>query len=495
MKKVYISVAAACVLLIVILATGIWKKVLYPNKEEDLNTRIIMPREAASFQGALAARETGRDESITTKIPMDNGEVVIAVLNLDSEEGITEEQFVVFRYVHDAAKPLYITCIGYDEQSRKYKRRWDAPTSSTRSETISLFTQDLIGDRNNCIIVTGMNNKYEHTMTIFRQNSSLPKEQPYKKIAELQIDGSIVIQETTRSLAYQQGIANGQSFNIAAYGHDNSSANIMDQLETIYSYSTSANQYERSNVSRIPGVQIEQRKVKEILSGTPGVFENFIHDLWYYVNPSGTIDTKQYIFFDPISREIIFVGDEAQQVFQWHSSAPVARHGIYIRSQNISITTLLRFIDVKLESLDSIKLSVFEDVRLKIIVNTSWDGTYRRAGAVKTEKPKSSIKSSINALYDSSLGKLRFYDTGAYTLTTGNTVKNGRYVFYKVDENDLLELRPDDTENKAAEGRMVYKVETIGNSALILSRVRLGTTGILNTMEPPIMLTSIEPDH
>ena len=491
MKKVYIVVAAACVLLIVVLATGIWKKVLYPNKEEDLNTRIIMPREAASFQGAQAAHQTGRDESITTKIPMDNGEVVIAVLNLDSEEGITEEQFVVYRYVHDAAKPLYIACIGYDEHSRKYKRRWDAPTSSTRSETISLFMQDLIGDRNNCVIITGMNNKYEHTMTIFRRNSSLSREQPYKKIAELQIDGSIVIQETTRSQAYQQGITNGQSFNIAAYGHDNSSANIMDQLETIYSYSTSTNQYERSNVSRIPGVQIEQRRVREILSGAPGVFENFTHDLWYYVNPSGTIETKQYIFFDPVSREIIFVGDEAQQVFQWQHSTPT-RYGLYIRSQNISITTLLRFIDIELESIDSIKLRVFEDVRLKIIVNTAWDGTYRRAGAVKTEKPKSSIKSSINALYDSSLGKLRFYDSGAYTITTGNTSKNGRYVFYKVDENDLLELRPDDAVNEAHEGRMVYKVEAIGNSALILSRVRLGTTGIQNTMEPPIMLSPME---
>jgi len=491
MKKVYIGVAAACVLLIVILATGLWKKVLYPNKEEDLNTRIIMPREAASFQGAQTAQQTGRDESLTTKIPMDNGEVVIAVLNLDSEEGITEEQFVVYRYVHDASKPLYIACIGFDEQSRKYKRRWDAPTSSTRSETISLFMQDLIGDRNNCVIITGMNNKYEHTMTIFRRNNSLPKEQPYKKIAELQIDGSIVIQETTRSLAYQQGITNGQSFNIAAYGHDSASANIMDQLETIYSYSTTANQYERSNVSRIPGVQIEQRRVREILSGAPGVFENFIHDLWYYVNPSGTIDTKQYIFFDPVSREIIFVGDEAQQVFQWQKSMPT-RWGLDIRSQNISITTLVRIINIELESLDSVKLRVFEDVRLKIIVNTSWDGTYRRAGAVKTEKPKSSIQSTINALYDSSLGKLRFYDSGAYTLTTGNTSKNGRYVFYKVDENDLLELRPDDAANEAHEGRMVYKVEAIGNSALILTRVRLGTTGIQNTLEPPIMLTPMD---
>ena len=451
-----------------------------------------MPREAASFQGTAAAQQTGKNENISTRIPMDNGEVVISVLNQESEEGITEEQFVVYRYVHDAAKPLYITCIGYDEHSRRYKRRWDAPTAATRPETISLFMQDLIGDRNNCIIVTGMNNQYEHTMTIFRRNYSASRDQPYRKIAELQIDGSIIIQETSRSTAYQQGITNGQGFNIAAYSHDNSSTNIMDQLETIYSYNPSTSQYERSNVSRIPGIQIEQRRVREILSGAPGVFENFIQDLWYYVSPQGTIDSRRYIFFDPASREIIFFGDEAQQVFQWQNSTPT-RYGIYIRSQNISITTLLRFIDIELESMDSIKMRVFEDVKLKIIVSTLWDGTYRRAGTVKTEKPKSSLKSSLNALYDSSLGKLRFYDTGAYTITTGNAAaKNGKYVFFKVDENDLLELRPDDNETTE---RMIYKVEAIGNSALILSRIRLGTTGIQNIMEPPIMLTPMEPDR
>ncbi|MDR2941562.1 MAG: pallilysin-related adhesin [Treponema sp.] len=491
MKRIYIGVAVSCILLITVLATGLWKKILYP-KEEEINTRIVMPREAASLQTAETTQKTGRDENLSTKVPLDNREVVIAVLNQESEEGVTEEQFVVYRYVHDASKPLYITCIGYDEHGKKYKRLWDAPTAATRPETISLFTQDLIGDRNNCIIVTGMNNKYEHTMTIFRRSYLASREQPYKKIAELQIDGSIVIQETSRSTAYQQGITSGQSFNIAAYGHDSSSANIMDQLETLYSFNPAANQYERTNVSRIPGIQIEQRRVREILSGAPGVFENFTHDLWYYVSPQGTIDSKQYIFFDPVSREIIFFGDEAQQVFQWQNSMPT-RYGLYIKSQNISIATLLRFVDIELESLDSIKLRVFEDVRMKIIVSTSWDGTYRRAGAVKTEKPKSSIKPSLNALYDCSLGKLRFYDTGAYTITPGNSAeKNGRYVFFRVEENDLLELRPDNKEDSAPEGRMVYKVESIGNSALILSRVRLGTTGVQSIMEPPIMLTPME---
>jgi hypothetical protein len=325
-------------------------------------------------------------------------------------------------------------------------------------------------------------------MTVFRR-ISYGNDQPFYKIAELQIDGSIIIQETGRSLAYQQGITKGQSFNIATYGHDNLSNNILDQIETIYSFNENSGQYEQTNVSRIPGSQVEQRQLREILSGVPGVFENFINDLWYYVSPQGTVDTRQYIYFDPTGREIIFYGDEAQQVFYWHNSS-YTRYGLYIRSQNISISTLLRFIDIELESLDSIKLRVIEDVQLKIAVNTSWDGSYRRAGAVALKEPATSLRPAVNAVYDSSLGRIQFSNTGEYTINSGNTVRKGRYVFYKVDNNELLELRSSEkTENDT---RIIYRVEPTGSSSLSLSRVRLGTAGIQDLFETVIILTPVE---
>ncbi|MDR0302553.1 MAG: hypothetical protein LBI04_09625, partial [Treponema sp.] len=126
MKKTFIGVAAACILLIIILATGLWKKILYPNTEGEISARVVVPRDTAFFQGEAGMQPLGRHENLITKIPLENGEIAIAVLNQESEEGVTEEQFVVYRYANDAAKPLYITGIVYDEQSREYKRQWDA---------------------------------------------------------------------------------------------------------------------------------------------------------------------------------------------------------------------------------------------------------------------------------------------------------------------------------------------------------------------------------
>jgi hypothetical protein len=493
MKKSFVvfslCVAASCVLFIIFLATGIWKWFLNTNTEENIRTRIVTPRDAGSLSGGGLSQQEEWDANLSTKVPMEDGEIVISVLVHESEEGLVEDQIAVYRKASDAANQVFVTYFSYDERTSAYKRAWNAQTAAARPETISLFSQDLIGDRSRCIIVAGMNAKSEHTMTIFRKSQRSQRDAAFKKIAELQIDGSIVIQETGRSLAYQQGIANGHSFPIAAYGHDGSSRNILDQLETVYVYNQAKEQYEQSTVTRIPGSQVEQRRLREILSGTPGVFENFINDLWYYVSPQGTVDSKQYLYFDPAAKEIIFFGDETQQVFLWQNSSPT-RYGLYIRSQNISISTLLRFLDIELESLDSIKLRVFEDVRLKITVSTSWDGSYRRASAVSLNEPEKSIKPAINALYDSSWGRLQFLNTGEYTLNSGGTARKGRYVFFSVEEYNLLELRPEQGES-SPENRMVYRIDPAGNAALSLSRVRLGTMGIQDMLETPITLTPV----
>jgi phosphoribosylformylglycinamidine (FGAM) synthase PurS component len=323
-------------------------------------------------------------------------------------------------------------------------------------------------------------------MTIFRRDQRQADNQPYKKIAEFAIEGSIIIQETARSLAYQQGITTGASFAVVVNGHDNDSNNMLDQIQTTYIYNPFIEEYEESKVTRIPGSQIEQRRLRELLSGAPGVFENFISDLWYYVSPQGTLDSRQYLYFNPSGKEVIFFGDETQQVFVWQRSTPT-RYGLYITTQNISISTLRRFIDIELESLDSIRLRVFEDVKLKITVSASWDGSYRRAiRRTETEEP---FKNTIDAQYDSSWGRIQFSDKGEYFINSSGIVRKGRYAFFKVNDQKLLEMRP---EYESAESRMVYRVDTGGNDILNLTRVRIGATGIHDLFEGQI--TFIPPE-
>jgi len=479
------------------------------NNMERYRTRVIVP--------SLEDNDSGENESWTyyadeyaLKAPLGSDEQFITALNIDFYNDSVEEQLVAYRSrlapqpgLPAGAEPevrgsppasgqVYIAYFSYDEKTGSYRRSWNAPTSASLPGTVSMFTLDLLGDRRDSVILTGMNAEGKHTLTAFHKFEKEDLNRPFVKIAEIQVDGSITIQESERPVAYRQGIAKGQPFTILAYGQDSGSSNVLDRIEIVYSYNPVRGFYEQSGITRIPGSQIEQQKVREILSGKPKVFEEFINDLWYHVSPTGAVDKSQYLYFNPESREIIFYGEDTQQVFNWQNSN-LTRYGLYITSQNIAVTTLRRFLDIELESVDSIRMKVFEDVRLKIGVSASWDGSYRRA--VKTQENELPPRPYIEASYDSSMGRLRFYPNGEYELISSDASVKGRYAFFRINDKELLELRPDKSgnfhTNQNSGERMIYRIAGSVNNAdnLSLFRVRLLPSGIQELQEGQIFLT------
>jgi hypothetical protein len=489
--------------------------IFHPQGKKQWQTRVIIPQSTAvpeTYEAESAAERMAYEDSVNAKVALNDGETMVTALTQDIDGDLLDEQIIAYRNLLELDSPIYITYADFDDQTGGYKRIWSAPTAATRPGTITLYAQDMIGDRGICVLVSGMNGAGEHTLTVFRKNSQtslrerpFPDEssgegQVFNKIAELRIDGSISVQETERTQAYHLGFARGQSFTIAAFGRDYESSNILDQVEITYSYNPGNGLYEQSRITRVPGSQIEQRRVRELLNGGPDAFESFISGLWYYVSPEGTTDSRQYIYFDSLNREIIFYGEEIQQVFTWQNSSPT-RYGLYVSSQNISVTTLRRFLDIELESLESIRVKVFEDVRLKIKVSAPWDGSYRKAGMVEIASPRPgpAMAPHIDAVYDGSIGKISFSKDGAYTLYTGETVQQGKYTFFLLDNQELLELRP---QNGTGMSRETYRLERPGPGTppgadqgpyenLTLVRIRLGTRGVQELHEAAISLVLV----
>ncbi|MDR3166409.1 MAG: pallilysin-related adhesin [Treponema sp.] len=503
-------------------ALGIGALVLFPNDfflpqkgREIKQTRVIIPQEVLDDlrEAGNTAERLAYEESIKAKVALEDGEILVTLITDDFDGDMQDEQILAYRNLSEIESPIYITYVLFDEKSRGYKRVWSNPTAATRPGTVSLYTQDLIGDRGICVLLSGMNGQGEHTLTVFRKNNpsgdalvseKFPAGEPFYKIVELRIDGTVSVQETERTQAYQLGMARGQSFSIAAYGHDYESSNILDQLEIIYTYNSANGLYEQNKITRIPGSQIEQRRLRELLSGNPEVFENFIDGLWYYVSPQGTLDSRQYIYFDPANREIIFYGDEAQQIFTWQNSS-ATRYGLYLASQNISVTTLRRFLDIELESPNSIRIKVFEDVRLKIGVNAPWDGSYRKAEVRENRDAEGSslISSYIDIQYEGSIGKITFFPNGSYELQNGGMIQKGRYAFFSLNGRELLEIRAESPDNPAGKSiRETYLVIRAGREDageedpvkenLSLSRVRLSTKGIEEFHEPALSLSVVQ---
>ncbi|MDR2759185.1 MAG: pallilysin-related adhesin [Spirochaetaceae bacterium] len=469
------------------------------NNNRSGQSRIVTPQMNSGVwdQDWGSAEQTVYEDTLLPKLPLERGETAVAVLTQNFDDDPPDEHIIACRNFLETEGPVYIIYIDTEPLSGEYKRIWSTPTVVTRPGEISLLVMDIIGDQGICILLSGMNSAGEETLTVFRKMNFPPaadnqgdaerleREQPFSKIAELSINGSISVLETERSP--------GRPRAIAANGRDYESYNALDRVEIIYTYNPAAGLYEQSRLTKVPGAQIEQRRIQELLSGNSGKFEQYIEGLWYFVNSQGQPEQEQYIYFDYSNKEIIFYGDETEQIFVWQNSI-LTWYGLYLATQNSSVTTLKRFIAVELESLDNLQIRVTEDVQLKIGISAPWDGVYRRAESLKKQpEAASSIPPHIEAVYAGSIGRLTLQKNGTYELYYMDSYKKGNYTFFIIDGETLLELRPQDSGTDRDTYYVQYSGEEANENGLLpsftLTRVRLSTRGIQSLHEPAIFLT------
>ena len=477
-----------------LIGLGIIVMVIFPfqnntnSSQSEQQARVVIPRvpDFSTLQTDSITEHFILEEDLTSKIPLADGEIIVSVLTDFFDGGPVEKQFVAFRNLVEVESPIYLTFIDYEMATRRYTRVWNGRTAASRLGTIQIQTMDLLGDRSHCVLVFGMNARDENTLTIFRKNP-VPNREIFSRIFELSVDGSIDVRETQRAYAYQIGHNTGESFNISALIWDNESSNILDQIEVIYSFNANTGVFEEINRTRIPGSQVEQRRVRELL-GNPLLFEQFITGLWHFTSPQGDSERNQYVYFDPPNREIIFYGDGIQQIFTWRNST-ATRYGLHIISQNISIANLRRSIDIELESLDSIRIRVREDIRLRFNIGNPWDGSYIQVGQIEQSPPPPPVISHINASFDSRIGRIHFFPYGTFEIGSRNDLSQGIYTFFRINGEELLEFRLNGASEQ--QGREVFLVEN-GDQGMVLNQIRLGARGITRLHEGPITLTPVD---
>jgi hypothetical protein len=465
-------------------AVGVWRLIVSARNIElaqsegaEQHTRIITPEKPA-------IETDGADMvSDTILVPLNAGEVLVSVLTQDLDPEIPgDEQLLLYRNA-DSNGPLYLSYLAQHDHA--YQRLWTKETAITLPWTAALGTKDLIGDHSLSVLLSGMNDSGKRILTVFKQAQGA---EPFVPIADIQTTGSITVQETTRSQAYQRGTARGASFPLLVYENLNTE-NLRDQVEMVYTYNSTQECYEQSELIQILGSQVEQRMIQTTLNGGSRSFEAFIQGLWYFVDSSGMVDTRQYIYFDPVGRELVFSGDETQQVFTWRSSS-MTRSGLSIAGQNISVTTLGRSVDIELSSTKRIRVTVVEDVNLKIGSDKIWDGFYEKIGDAARAGSFNTPASYIEAEYNGSMGKLLFFPSGSYELSSSTIGRMGQYMFFDFNGETLLEFRSNDG---ARELYVVEHGETLKENglweALILTPVRIGVRGIQRLRETPISLT------
>jgi hypothetical protein len=444
-----------------------------PEPKEIKQTRVIERGEASGSDAFTPDDNIAYRDSVLLKVPLNDDEILVTALDDNLDDDVHEEQVIAYRNRLRDDSPVYIAYIDFDESSQSYKRVWDAETAAVRPGTIDLYIQDLIGEHIPNVLLSGMNAEGEFTLTAFKKSDGA---EPFLKIADIRIEGSVTVKEVERSQAYQLGMANSRAFPIVARGRDAESVNILDQIEISYVYDSDVGSYKQDSLTRIPGKQIEEQKVRDVLNGGIRTFERFISGLWYWTAPDGSIDGRQYIYFDPQNKEVIFYTDDTQQIFTWQNSS-ATRYGVYLSTQNISVRTLRRSLDIALESLDSVRIRVSEDVRLKIGTDAGWNGSYRKANFAPEPKSVKSVPSFIDGVYNGIIGRIHFSKSGVYELTLGESVQTGMYSFFRVEDMEMLELRPQDSP------RVIYLVEHL-DGMLSLKQATVGAKGVQDIHGP-----------
>ncbi|MCA1950851.1 MAG: pallilysin-related adhesin, partial [Treponema sp.] len=199
-------------------------------------TKVITPQTnsyiADSAPDSVAERMAYEDLNMS-KIALASDEQIVSIITQNMDGDPQDEQIIAYRKNTDLNGPIMVAYIDFDEATGLYKKAWERPTLATKARTVRLLLKDLIGDRSNCIILEGLNDSGEQTLTAFLIPAS---GYDIKKIAEMKVDGTIVITETDRSQAYAMGISSGAAFTISTFGRDVESTNLLDQIEIKYAY-------------------------------------------------------------------------------------------------------------------------------------------------------------------------------------------------------------------------------------------------------------------
>lgn len=368
------------------------------------------------------------------------------ILRSDAGED-SEDQICAIRRNNN---PYIILIIGiYDQNTAMYVRAAEIETPVIRLNTFSVSTMDMTGDHKNEIVFTGFEEN-QTIMQVYVCNVSGTSMKP-RKVADIRSEGTISIQEVSRSDAYALGIASGESYSIYDYQPvQSSTGSSLDQLQIIYSWDKGYKSYNRTSSKLITSKIINSQEIDRILDGTRESFTKFLSGLWYKTQMNS--DESRFIFFDEANGEIICLVNDNQELYGWTSDW-MRRNGMTINTTNKSMSVLTRQLVVTLVAADEIKISANDNLLMVIGEETLWDGNYKKVTTPMTiQTPTVETTTNLserlltddNSWYSADGEEIRFSETDWSQSGKGTSISSGIYSTTFIQDQELIQFRSAD---------------------------------------------------
>jgi hypothetical protein len=490
----------SCLLLLCLAASLSGCDLFKESPETEAGVRRIVPRvydEQAHGSEKLAGMNTESLEQ-TPKVPLDDREKLIRVINTNLDLDTNDEQILVLRQKDDPNSPLKIAVIDYDPVRETYSRTWESLTNATNLRLLDISLKDVVGDHNLEIVCRGMNEKAELTLDLFRKTPSPAGLGLYfTEILRIVADGSIDIDEIERSEGYLLGQKNGPSFVIYAYSRDLESENVLDRVKRTYYWQYQQNRYVLTGVEKLPGTVVEEEQLEELFAD-PSVeaFEAFLAGPWYLADADGK---EEILLFLPEQRRITIYAGDVQEVYIWQASFRSLSNRLLAFGANESIESIIRRFNIEVVSLNTIDVS--------ILGAEQWDRSSGRYLKLTDElqqdllsKERTRIrpaKTELKGLYQSGAGFEIIFEPPRFTWIEDGGGFSGGFTVIHLDREVLYLQGMDDDglPTKTATYIMEYAENQENNymyRTLTLVPGKLNVHGVEPTSEKRIVFEQLE---
>ncbi|MBP5442363.1 MAG: pallilysin-related adhesin [Treponema sp.] len=418
-------------------------------EEKVTASRVVVPKingdQDAEDEDLDGSTSPYMDPEMVSLVPLNPDETLISTVDMDFDGDLNADQVNAIR---TESSPYITLIVGlFNPQKGEYERLASIATPIRQAKTFSYTGIDLTGDHRIALVYQGFvdtGNEVLQAFFITRTETAVSVTQ----IANLECDGSIYIQQTDRSDAYNLTGADGDSFSIIMNTADPAHPNSTDQIQSRYDWNEELGRYELAEQIRQVGANISAADMARIQDGSKDTFAKFLNGLWYKTDEH-TKDLH-YIFFDWDNKQIIFLLKNQEEVFDWQNNL-VRRNGIYITATNLEIQNLQRRVDVSLRSTDEVRVIMHDDLRILVAEGAEWNGDYKKMNDATAYIKSQGNRESIAKPYVQNLesgpdwrmpdGTIVTFADGNY-IAVGDTVNDaGSYVALDYGDGAYIQFR------------------------------------------------------
>ncbi len=387
----------------------------------------------------------------TVRVDLVPGALVADVLETNLTGNNFEEQIVAFLDPSGGHGRIEVAVIENDILGRGYQLVWQGHTDAANLRGLRISAEDVTGDFEPEIIITGVDPDGRETLNIFARTPERT-ELRYTGIASISSSGTIEFERSSRDDSYNLREQMAEPFVIVAQAEDPDSENILDLIETRFTYSHSDGTFVQQEERFLSGGVVEQNQLQVLFRSGADEFATFLSGPWYRETGEGL----SIVTFDTRGDRVVFNGGDMQETFDWELSRKTISSGVQIMLRNRNIRSMNTFVRIRVLALDQIVVDLHDRSR--------WDGTYRRvSSSLLTTLTQANggrtqpATLQLDGTYSDDSGVELHFVGGRFELSESGTRYQGTAAVYRLQNDDryVLELvKFDDTARRV--GRRVY---------------------------------------